>query len=114
MDLTFKSDADLEQMIRNHERTPGGQDRALYRDLLEERGRRSDAKQALKLDASLEHLKRTAIMQGCTNYGELAAASGIPWSQARQKMNGSGGHLDRLRSLPRPRPPLADGHLREP
>ncbi len=103
MDLTTKSDADLDQMVRNHERTPGGQDRPLYRELLEERGRRSDDKQALKLEASIEHLKQTAIYQKSTSYGELAAASGVAWAKARQKMNGSGGHLDRLLDLCRVR-----------
>ena len=99
MDLTAKSDADLDQMVLNHERIPGGRDRPSYRELLEERGRRSDGKEVLKLDASLEHLKQTAIRQGSTSYGELAAASGVPWSKARQRMNGSGGHLDRLLDL---------------
>ena len=31
-----------------------------------------------------------------TTYGDLAAASNLEWSQARHRMNGVGGHLDRL------------------
>lgn len=103
MDLMTKSDADLDQLVRNHEKAPSGRDRPLYGELLEERARRSDTKQLLKLDASLEHLKQTAIAQRCTSYGELAAASGVSWSKARQKMNGPSGHLDRLLDLSRVR-----------
>ena len=103
MDLTTKTDVALDQLVLNHEAAPGGRDRPLYGELLEERGRRSDGKQLLKLDASIEHLKQTAITQGCTSYSALAAASGVPWSKARQKMNGSGGHLDRLLDLCRVR-----------
>jgi hypothetical protein len=103
MDLATKSDADLDQLVSNHENTLGGRDRPLYGELLEERGRRSDARQHLKLEPSIELLKEAAIAQRCTTYGAIAAASGVPWSKARQKMNGPGGHLDRLLDLCRAR-----------
>ena len=98
MDLTTKTDGAIETWIRNHE------DRSetaapLYLQLLEERARRSQAKQKLSLELSLGHLKKAAIAQKCTTYGALAAASGVEWSQARHQMNGSHGHLDRLIDL---------------
>jgi hypothetical protein len=67
--------------------------RPLYRVLLEEQARRSQAKQKLNLERSLDHLKQTAMQQACTTYGQLAKASGIEWSQARMQMNGASGHL---------------------
>lgn len=95
MDLTGKKDAEIESWIRNHENV-GKTSEPLYRELLEERARRTQAKQKLDFGISLEHLKQTAIHQTCTSYGELAKASGVDWSTARHQMNGPNGHLDRL------------------
>ena len=95
MDLTTKTNAEIETWIRNHE-TAGKTSAQLYRDLLEERVRRAQLTHKLNFDLSLEHLKQAAIKQTCTSYGALAAASGVEWSKARHQMNGSNGHLDRL------------------
>jgi len=99
MDLSAKTDQELNQWIANHEHAPGGTARSLYGELLEERARRSQTKQRLKLDRSLEHLRQAAIRQACTSYGELAAASDVDWKVARHEMNGATGHLDRLLDL---------------
>jgi len=99
VDLTKKTDAELNQWIANHERIPGGAAKPLYLKLLEERARRSQATQKLNLERSLDHLKASAIGQVCTTYGDLAAASAVDWSQARHQMNGPSGHLDRLLDL---------------
>lgn len=98
-DLSAKTDSDLNQWIANHEGKPGGTALPLYRQLLEERVRRAQTKPGLKPERSLEHLKRTAIRQTCTSYGDLAKASDLEWSQARRLMSGSNGHLDRLLDL---------------
>jgi hypothetical protein len=105
MDLSAKTDREIELWILNHEEK--GEARApLYLLLLEERLRRAQATQKLSFEHSLEHLKRAAIDQRCTTYGALAAASGVEWSKARHQMNNTNGHLDRLldichlRSLP--------------
>ena len=95
MDLVKKTDSEIENWIKNHE-AKGATSIPFYRQLLEERVRRAQAKQKLNFDRSLAHLKKSVIDQKCTTYGELAAASGVEWSQARHQMNGSNGHLDRL------------------
>ena len=99
MDLSAKTDKELDQWIANHERAAGGTARPLYHQLLEERARRSQAKHTLNLERSLGHLKQAAVRQICTTYGDLAIASGVEWSQARHQMNGATGHLDRLLDL---------------
>jgi hypothetical protein len=99
VDLSKKEDAEVEQWIANHERKPGGTALPLYRQLLEERTQRTQAKQRLNFEHSLEHLRQAAIRQICTTYGDLAKASGVEWSQARHQMNGPRGHLDRLLDL---------------
>ena len=90
------TDAALDVWIGNHEKWPDGRALPLYRLLLEERARRADARQSLKTDRSIEHLKAFAIAGRCTTYGALAAASGVAWSKARQRMNGASGHLERV------------------
>lgn len=98
MDLSAKSDRELQTWIENHE-AKGAQSAPLYIRLIEERLRRARATQLLDLEQSLTHLKEAAIRQTCTTYGDLAAASGIEWSRARHQMNGIHGHLDRLLDL---------------
>jgi len=93
-----KSDSEIEQWIKNHE-AKGATSSPFYRELLEERARRTQLKHALNMERSLVHLKDVAIRQKYTTYGELAKASGVEWSIARHQMNGSGGHLDRLLEL---------------
>src|SRR5205807_337389 len=85
--LSAKSDQDLNQWIVNHENKPGGTALPLYRQLLEERVSRAQAKQLLNFEYSLDHLRQTAIQQVCTSYGDLARASGVEWSKARRYMN---------------------------
>ena len=90
-----KTDAQIDTWIKNHE-TGGLTSAPLYMRLLEERARRSQSKQVLIIEASLEHLRQAAIEQRCTTYGALANASNVDWSKARHQMNGTNGHLDRL------------------
>ena len=99
MDLQAKTDDEINQWIANHERKTGGTAQPLYRQLLEERARRAQFKQKLNLEKSLERLKDAARRGVCITYGDLAAASGVEWSQARHQMNGASGHLDRLLDL---------------
>jgi hypothetical protein len=99
MDLSVKSDGQINQMIANHERIPGGRDRPQYLILLEERARRAQLTQKLSLEKSMEQLKAAARLGICITYGDLATASGVEWSQARHQMNGANGHLDRLLDL---------------
>ncbi|MDO9473732.1 MAG: hypothetical protein Q7J28_11800 [Caulobacter sp.] len=94
-DLSAKSDSEIGVWIANHE-DKGATDAALYHDLLEERARRSQAKNKLDLEKSLACLIDAAVRQSCTTYGALAAASGVEWSKAHRAMSGAGGHLDRL------------------
>ncbi len=97
-DFSSKSDADLETWIANHE-ARGAMDAPLYRELLEERARRSAVRHRLDPERSLGLLMKVAKAGVCTTYGELAAASGVDWAQARRVMSGKGGHLDRLLDL---------------
>lgn len=83
-------------MILNHAKTEAGRALPRYRELLEERARRHEADTQLSLEKSMEVLVRVAGEGICTTYGDLARASGVPWSKARHRMNGSKGHLDRL------------------
>ena len=99
MDLSTKTDKQIEVWIRNHEAEAGATTRPLYQQLLEERARRAQAKQRLNLETSLQVLKQAAEGQVCVAYGELAKAGGVDWSQARHQMNGPGGHLDLLLDL---------------
>lgn len=96
--LATKSDAEIEQWIKNYEEkkqtsTP------FYRELLEENARRVQLKHDLKIERSLALLKEAAIGQKCVSYGDLAKASDVDWSRARHQMNGRHGHLDRLLEL---------------
>jgi hypothetical protein len=99
LDLRTKTDKELDRWIDNYEAKPGATALQFYRELLEERGRRSEAKPGLKLERSLAHLKHAATQQVCTTYGDLAKASGVDWAKARRQMSGAGGHLDRLLDL---------------
>jgi hypothetical protein len=95
MAFESKTDREIDQWIENHAQK--GQTTApLYLQLLEERARRAEQKQSLKIDRSLAALKAAAMQRRCLTYGDLAKASGVDWSVARHQMNGQGGHLDRL------------------
>lgn len=95
IDLTTKTDAQIDNLIRNHEEKDA-RDRPLYPVLLEERARRAQARSSLNFEKSLDLLRRAAIERRCVSYGDLAQASDVPWSEARHKMNGARGHLDLL------------------
>jgi len=99
MNLTDKTTDSINQMIANHEDRAGGTALPLYKELLEERARRSQASQRLNLDRTLEHLKEAAVDQKCTSYGNVAKASGVAWTQARRQMDGANGHLNRVADL---------------
>jgi hypothetical protein len=92
-DLKSKTDAEIDAWILNHE-PKNATSADLYRELLEERARRNS--HGLNIDKSMAHLMESARLHHFTTYGDLAAASEVPWSQARHRMNGHGGHLDRL------------------
>ncbi|MER9132747.1 hypothetical protein [Mesorhizobium sp. M0768] len=93
--LTEKTDTEINQWIHNHEQK-GATSAQLYLQLLEERARRSQGKGHLSIDISLELLVQAAIEQRCVTYGDLAKASKVEWGQARHRMSGANGHLDRL------------------
>lgn len=97
-DLATKSDSEINQWIENYE---SKRQTALpfYRQLLEERARRIQLKHILNLNHSLECLKAAAIRSKCISYSDLAKASNVEWSRARNQMNGPHGHLDRLIEL---------------
>lgn len=92
-DFASKTDKEIDDWISNYE-AKGATQAPLYRALLEERGRRSG--KVLKPELSMDHLIASAKSGVFTTYGDLANASGVPWSRARHLMNGEGGHLDRL------------------
>lgn len=94
-DLTAKTDAEIRQWIINHENA-NATERQLYKDLLEERARRSEGAGRLEIQKSLTALTQAAREQRYLTYGDLASASNVPWTKARHQMNGPKGHLDRL------------------
>lgn len=95
-DLSQKKDREVEQWILNHENA-GATQTPLYKALLEDRASRSEAKVGqLEINKSLAALRLAAKEQRCVTYGDLANASNVPWAQARHRMNGANGHLDRL------------------
>lgn len=93
MELSQKTDDEIDAWISNHERK-GETNTGLYKRLIEERARRSPS--GLKIEKSLQHLMDAARAEKFTTYGDLAKASEVPWSRARHAMNGPHGHLDRL------------------
>jgi hypothetical protein len=93
MDLKNYSDNQIDQWIKNHEEKSATASE-LYRRLLEERARRQSS--GLNVENSLRHLIAAAKAGRFTTYGDLAAASNVPWGTARYAMNGQNGHLDRL------------------
>lgn len=95
MDLTTKTDVQIKNLIENHE-TRKQTHLDFYFRVLEERARRGQEKSRLSIDSSLDLLRAAAIAERCVTYGDLAKASGVPWSQARQRLNGKNGHLDQL------------------
>lgn len=93
IDLTTKTDEDIDTWIGNYERKGATAD-PLYKTLLEERAKRQS--RGLKIEVSLRHLHETARAGRFTTYGDLADANGVPWNLARHAMNGPRGHLDLL------------------
>lgn len=79
MDLETKTDKELAQWIVNYERKPGATALPFYRELLEERARRAQAKQRLNLERSLEHLGKrqsSRSARATANWPRPAALSG--------------------------------------
>ena len=87
------SDRELDQIIANHE-AKGATGQDLYGHLIAERDQRRGA--GLSMDTSLELLIQAAREGRFVAYGELAAASNVPWSKARRQMNGPSGHLQNI------------------
>jgi hypothetical protein len=94
--LSEKSDSEIRSWIQNHEQR-GATGTELYRELVEEEGRRRG--KGLKPDLSINALIGSARARRFISYGALADASGVTWNQARHRMNGAGGHLDQLLSI---------------
>jgi len=94
-DFSNRTNDEIEQWIINHE-TKGVTDVPLYRELLEERARRGEERNHLKIEASLALLRQVAAEARCIANPELAKASGVDWAKARHRMNRPGGHLDHL------------------
>ena len=90
------TNAGLRNSIENHE-DKGQTQTPRYRELVEEDARRHGKK--LDFDKSIQHLTDAAKLGRFTTYGALAAASEVPWSQARRLMDGANGHLDKLLSI---------------
>ena len=79
MDLETKTDKELDQWIVNYERKPGATALPFYRELLEERARRAQAKQRLTLSArwSIFGKRQSSRSARATaNWPRLAALSG--------------------------------------
>lgn len=97
-DLTVRTDSEIDTWIRNHERKRATKE-PLFLALLAERARRGQKAGHLDIERSLDLLKQAAREQRCVTYGDLAKASNVEWKQARHKMNGANGHLDRIIDL---------------
>jgi len=95
MNFGGKEDAQIESWARKFEENKLTDD-PRYSELVRERTRRRQTRQKLDFGTSLEHLKRAAIAREFTSYGQLAAASGVDWKNARHQINGAHGHLDTL------------------
>ena len=96
MNLSDKSDNEIEIWIKNHEKR-NATDGNLYKSLLEERARRNSS--GLRIEVSLSHLIEAAKQGKFTTYGDVGKANGVSWNAARHAMNGEGGHLDNLLDL---------------
>ena len=94
-DLSSYSDAWIKNLLKNHE-DRGATTAPAYLAATEEQARRAYAKNKLSVDKSLVALRTAAKEQRCITYGELAAASHVPWTAARRAMDGPNGHLDQL------------------
>lgn len=94
-DFSAKSDAQIDQWIKNHE-LKKATNLPLYAELLEERAKRGQEKSSLNVNKSIALLRTAATQQRCVSYGDLAKESGVDWNKARHRMNGPAGHLDQL------------------
>jgi hypothetical protein len=90
MDLSAKTDAELEAILANHRRV-GALDKPLYAEALAELARRRG--QGLSFEKSLAII-RAAAKDGCfVGYKELAEASGAEWARVHWSV---GPHLDSM------------------
>jgi hypothetical protein len=92
-DLT---DQEIKTSIENHERVSETTS-PRYCELVEEHAQRLG--KGLREAVSLAHLKQAAKQKHFTTYGALAEENGVPWAQARRRMDGAHGHLDDLLSV---------------
>ena len=90
-ELSKKTNSEIDAWIANHERL-GKTTAELYQALIEERNRRHG--HGLTIEKSVAALTAAAKRREFISYGELAEANGVPWTQARHRMNGKHGHLD--------------------
>lgn len=84
-DLAELDDARLRQLIENHE-VNRAFDRPLYRDAVREWNRRKGG-DLRELERTVELVRDRAREKKFLCYGQVAAAHGIPWAQARYPMN---------------------------
>ena len=90
MNLSAKSDAELEAILVNHRRA-GAVDKPLFTDALAELARRRG--QGLSFETSLAVIRAAAREGRFIGYKELAEASGAEWSRVHWSV---GPHLDSL------------------
>lgn len=93
MAVSGLDDDELNTMIENYERLKRTED-AKYKELLQERANRMSKAQKLDHLATIALLRQAAAERKLVTYGEVAAASDAPWTVARHRMSGAGGHLD--------------------
>jgi 5-methylcytosine-specific restriction enzyme B len=88
MDLSGKSDAQLRNIVANHERK-NATSQPLYRQALEELAKR----QGLDFEKSLKAISEAAKRASFLSYGELAAVNGVEWTKVYRQI---GPHLGEL------------------
>lgn len=93
VDLSRKTDDEIDTWIANHERN-GETQTELYRRLIEERNSRHG--HGLAITVSVNAIVDAAKQGRFISYGEIAEANQVPWTKARHRMNGKHGHLDDL------------------
>lgn len=93
MDLTDKTDAQLQLIVDRHEAAKATK-RPLY--LAATKALQDRAKAEMNVDVALRHLEEIARAHRFTDYGALAKACGVRWGKARHMMFGPGKFMDQL------------------
>jgi len=118
VDLTSKSDKQLEVLIDNHEKQ-GATDRPLYMAALTELGRRS----SFSFEVSLKLIEEAASETRFLSYGDVAAANGVDWNSAYRQISahlwelvrfGHGKGLPMLTAVIVSKPNQKDGQMEGP